>query len=146
LTVRVDEASGIMAGGPGALDALRQAVAPPTYGYEPGTRRDPFLDLARRRPPSRGGVGLGRFLVEELARRGIVETRGSRVALLAAPDGRTYFVTPGARLFDGVVTAVDAASITFRQELVDPLSTSRTRLVRFVLHAEDTSRTFEAPR
>jgi hypothetical protein len=54
--------------------------------------------------------------------------------------------TPWWNLKDGVVTAVDATAVTLRQEIADPLATNRTRIVRFLLHEEGTSRAFGVSR
>jgi hypothetical protein len=55
-------------------------------------------------------------------------------------DGKTYFVTTGQRLYDGLITAVDATSVTFRQEVTDPLSPVKTREVRKSLYASEEAR------
>ena len=146
--LRVDEAGSISPSGSSLLDLAQLAgvTTPDAYGYEPGRRRDPFMNLSKGQAPPRHGTGLARFLAEEVALRGIVETRGKRVALLAAPDGRSYFASAGSRLFDAVVLAVDRTTVTLRQEIADPLSTDRTRIVRFLLHEESTTRAFSSPR
>jgi hypothetical protein len=46
----------------------------------------------------------------------------------------------GQRLFDGVITAVDASSVTMRQEVTDPLSPVKTRDVRKSLYASEEAR------
>jgi hypothetical protein len=72
--------------------------------------------------------------VEAAALRGIVEARGGRVALLAAPDGRTHFARIGERLCDGELVSIDADAVAFRQEILDPLSPERSRVVKRLLH------------
>ena len=76
------------------------------------------------------------FLIQEVALKGIVKTRRRRtgiasrrgyIAIFLGTDGKSYFVTTGQRLFDGVITAVDATSVSFRQEVTDPLSPVKTR-------------------
>jgi hypothetical protein len=49
-------------------------------------------------------------------------------------------VKNGQRLYDGVVTAIDAASVTFRQEITDPLSTMKNRDVRKTLYPSEEGR------
>ena len=49
-------------------------------------------------------------------------------------------MTTGQRLYDGQITAVDATSVTFRQEVTDPLSPVKTREVRKSLYASEEAR------
>jgi Tfp pilus assembly protein PilP len=122
-----------------------QAPAPaPDYVYTPGERRDPFVSLVHSgteskassvapitRPPGIAGV-----LVDEVAVRGIVQTRGSWVAMIAAANGRTYTVRPGDRLMDGSVRAINAQSVMLMQEVKSPLSLEKQREVRKQLRGE----------
>ena len=111
------------------------------YSYTSQGRRDPFVSLlkpvdsstgARTRPP-----GVGGFLIQELALKGIVRGPKGYTAMLLGTDNNSYFVTTGQRLFDGVVTAIDASSVTFRQEVTDPLSTVKSRDVKKTLYPSE---------
>ena len=117
------------------------APAPGGYAYSSQGRRDPFVSLlkpvdsssgARTRPP-----GIQGFLIQELALKGIVRGPKGYTAMLLATDNNSYFVTVGQRLFDGVVTAIDASSVTFRQEVTDPLSTVKSRDVKKTLYPSE---------
>ncbi len=123
------------------------------YTYNPQSRRDPFVSLLRPVGPDRGPKtrkpGMEGFLIQETALKGIVRTKGgglgtaSRpgfIAVLLGADGKSYFVTTGQRLYDGMITAVDATSVTFRQEVTDPLSPVKTREVRKSLYASEEAR------
>ena len=55
------------------------------------------------------------------------------IAVLEGPDKKGYFVRVGQRMHDGVITSVDAAGLTFRQEITDPLSPAKSRDVRRLL-------------
>jgi len=142
---------------PGASDATR----PPLdvefetggYSYNSAGRRDPFVSLltpvtADKGPKTRK-PGMEGFLIQEIALKGIVRTAGGGtgmaqktgfIAMFLGADGHSYFVTTGQRLFDGVITAVDATSVTFRQEVTDPLSPVKTREVRKSLYASEEAR------
>jgi Tfp pilus assembly protein PilP len=123
------------------------------YAYNPGGRRDPFVSLqkpvsADRGPKSRK-PGMEGFLIQEVALKGIVRTAGGGMGVASKPghiavflgtDGHSYFVTNGQRLFDGVITAVDATSVTFLQEVTDPLSPVKTREVKKSLNASEEAR------
>jgi Tfp pilus assembly protein PilP len=123
------------------------------YAYNAQGRRDPFVSLQRPvaadRGPKTRKPGMEGFLIQEIALKGIVKTAGGGtgvaqrtgfVAMFLGADGKSYFVTTGQRLFDGVITAVDATSVTFRQEVTDPLSPVKTREVRKSLYASEEAR------
>jgi Tfp pilus assembly protein PilP len=144
---------------PGALPA--DASRPPLdieletggYAYNSGGRRDPFVSLQRPvaadRGPKTRKPGMEGFLIQEIALKGIVKTSGTgigvanrpgHIAMFLGADGKSYFVSTGQRLYDGVITAVDATSVTFRQEVTDPLSPVKTREVRKSLYASEEAR------
>jgi Tfp pilus assembly protein PilP len=116
--------------------------APGAYVYASQGRRDPFVSLLR--PVSetgrRKGVGMESFLIQEVALKGIVKDKTGYVAMLLGVDGKSYFVKVGQRLFDGVITAIDAATVTFRQEVTDPLSSVRSRDVKKTLYPSEEGR------
>jgi len=119
-----------------------EAAAPsPTsgYSYDPGGRRDPFVSLVARgsdlRSVSTRPEGVPGMLVDETTIRGIVASRGSYVAMIQGPDGKTYTVRAGDKLFDGVVRAVTADAVVFVQQVNDPLSLVKQREIRKPLRA-----------
>jgi hypothetical protein len=123
------------------------------YTYNSMGRRDPFVSLQRpvaadRGPKSRK-PGMEGFLIQEVALKGIVKTKGGGIgsakqagfiAIVLGADGKSYFVSTGQRLYDGVIVGVDASSVTFRQEVTDPLSPVKTREVRKSLNALEEAR------
>jgi hypothetical protein len=154
---------------PGALLAQAPASSPPAeaprpsadqdlepppggYTYNPQGRRDPFVSLVKPVGPQGGKVrpqGLPGFLIQEVALKGVVKTQGGGlgaaaqagyIAILQGTDGKSYFVTVGQRLFDGAVVAIDPSSVSFRQEVTDPLSPVRTRDVRKTLYPTEEAR------
>jgi Tfp pilus assembly protein PilP len=123
------------------------------YAYNSQGRRDPFVSLQRPvaadRGPKTRKPGMEGFLIQEVALKGIVRTSGGGMGVAAEPgyiatflgaDGKSYFVRTGQRLYDGVITAVDATSVTFRQEVTDPLSPVKSREVRKSLYASEEAR------
>jgi Tfp pilus assembly protein PilP len=150
-------APGTTEAAPGAADANRPPLDVELetggYAYNSGGRRDPFVSLQRPvaadRGPKTRKPGMEGFLIQEIALKGIVRTTGSgigiagragHIAMFLGADGKSYFVTTGQRLYDGVITAVDATSVTFRQEVTDPLSPVKTREVRKSLYASEEAR------
>lgn len=127
--------------------------APGGYTYNPQGRRDPFVSLqkpvAADRGPKTRKPGMEGFLIQEVALRGIVKTSGGgqgvatspgHIAIFQGTDGKSYFVTVGQRLFDGAITAIDATSVSFRQEVTDPLSPVKTRDVKMSLYPSEEAR------
>ncbi len=120
-----------------------EAEHPDGYTYDSGRRRDPFVSL--HRPVNRGDgggkpAGLEGFLIQELALKGIVLTPEGYVTLLQGPDNKSYFVKLGQRVYDGEVVSVDMQTITFRQDVTDPLSPVRFRDVVKSLYPSEEAR------
>jgi Tfp pilus assembly protein PilP len=114
------------------------------YSYSPQGRRDPFVSLLKpvsadqgpgKRPP-----GINGFLIQEVALKGIVRDAKGYTAMLLGTDNRSYFVKTGQRLFDGVITSIDATTVNFRQEVTDPLSTVKSRDVKKTLYPSEEGR------
>jgi len=68
--------------------------------------------------------------VGEVAIKGIIQSRGAFVAMLQAPDNKTYIVRNGDKLFDATVKAVTADAVVFVQQVNDPLSLVKQREIR----------------
>jgi Tfp pilus assembly protein PilP len=112
---------------------------PPNYQYEPEGRRDPFMSLFNR-GDARGqqksvkrAEGVAGLMTGELVVRGIIQTRGTWVAMVAAPDGKVYSVRAGDRIGDGVIRNVTPQAVVILQEVNDPLSLEKQREVRKLL-------------
>ena len=132
---------------PTTAKPVNPADAPPAppqnYAYSAEGRRDPFVTLINRGTTGQKGSaqgvraeGINGILVEEVVVKGIVQTRGAWVAMIAAPSGRTYSVRPGDRLMDGNVRTITAQSVVLLQEVNDPLSLEKKREVRKFLRGE----------
>jgi len=118
------------------------AVAAPAtpFVYNPEGRRDPFVSLLKRATEARArqgkpATGISGFLVSELSLRGIMQSRGDHVALVAGPDNKTYTVRVNDRLLDGSVRAITADTLVCLQDVNDPLSLTKQREVRMTLRA-----------
>ena len=116
---------------------------PQNYTYSPDSRRDPFVSLLNRGsddPRKRDGAprpeGIAGISVDEVVIRGIVQSRGAWVAMVGAPNGRTYTIRAGDRLLDGSVRAINATTVILMQEVNDPLSLEKQREVRKYLRGE----------
>ncbi len=80
------------------------------------------------------------FLIQEVTLKGIVKTVDGFIAMLLGPDGKSYFCKVGQRLFDGGITGMDQTTVTFRQEVTDPLSPVRTRELKKGLYPAEEAR------
>jgi hypothetical protein len=122
----------------------KNAPPPPPgagYSYDPAGRRDPFVSLTARgaelpmagvRPP-----GVAGMLVGEITVKGIFKSpKGGFLALLQAPDGRTYSVKQGDKVYDGSVKAITQDAVVFSQDVNDPLSLVKQREVRKSIRPE----------
>jgi hypothetical protein len=117
------------------------------YTYNPQGRRDPFINLlksvAGKPTDTIRPSGIAGFVINEVHLRGIVENpsgSGKYIALLLGPDGKTYFPKVGQRLYDGVITAIDAVTVYFRQEVTDPLSPEKSKEVKKMLYPSEEAR------
>jgi type IV pilus assembly protein PilP len=122
--------------------APQPPAAAPAFVYNPEGRRDPFVSLVRlaaeargrqNQQPSAGGVS--GFLVSELTLKGVMVSRGERVALVTGPDAKSYLIRVNDRLLDGTVRAITADSLVCLQDVNDPLSLTKQREVRMSLRA-----------
>lgn len=123
------------------MSATTAAPAPEAYTYNPDGRRDPFVSLLARGVEPASGVksaGLSGLTTSELMLRGVMQSRGSYVAIVSGPDGKTYRAHVNDRLLDGVIRSVTPQGIVIMQEVNDPLSLVKQREVRKGLRtAED---------
>ena len=114
-------------------NSTEPAIAPPgvaeqttLYSYDSGGRRDPFVSLLARGVElpsvSERPDGLPGLSVNEVALRGVVMSNGAYLAVLEAPDNKTYIVRPDDQLFDASIKEITAESVVFLQEVSDPLS------------------------
>jgi len=123
---------------PASPPAVTLPSPPPNFQYSPEGRRDPFLDLVNRgndsaragtpgtkRPDGVAGLETGALVV-----RGIIQSRGAWLAMVAGADGKVFTVRAGDKLFDGVIRTITAQAVVILQEVNDPLSLDKQREVR----------------
>ena len=111
------------------------------YSYDPAGRRDPFVSLL-----GRGGdvpvvgarpQGLPGLLINEMTLKGVMRTpKGDFVALLQAPDNKSYIGHAGDKVLDGAIKTITAAEVVFTQDVNDPLSLVKQREVRKAIRPE----------
>ena len=124
---------------PAAKPAPAPAQPPPPtpdpgYAYNPDGRRDPFISLVGRgetgsAPGMPRPTGIAGLLIGEVNVKGVMRDREGFLALLQAPDNKTYTVRVGDKLFDGTVKSINQEKVVFSQNVNDPLSLVKQREV-----------------
>lgn len=128
-------------------EAPQAAPAPPpaeTYSYRADGRRDPFQSLLHAGADTHGtsskGEGPAGMTLGEISVRGIMQSRGSLVAMVQGPDNKTYIVHQGDKLLDGTIKTITPQGLIVMQEVNDPLSLVRQREVRKLLRSLEDSK------
>jgi Tfp pilus assembly protein PilP len=131
------------AGAP-AKQARAEAPLPESYTYQAEGRRDPFVTLlgtgpqlkaSTRRPDGPAGLS-----ANDIAVRGVMQSRGTLIAMIAGPDHRTYIVHKGDKLLDATIKAITSDGLVMVQDVHDPLSVVKQREVRKTLHSPEDSK------
>ena len=123
---------------PAAAPAVALPSPPPNFQYDAEGRRDPFLDLVNRgtdavrgaNPSARRPDGVPGLETNAIVVRGIMQSRGAWLAMVAGADGKVHTVRAGDKLFDGVIRTITAQAVVILQEVNDPLSLDKQREVR----------------
>ena len=123
-----------------ASQAPPPAPQPPveTYTYHAEGRRDPFQSLVGGNtnvPGGHRGDGPAGMTFNEISVSGVMQSRGSLVAMIKGPDNKTYIVHPGDKLLDGTIKTIMPTGIVVVQEVNDPLSLVKQREVRKLLRS-----------
>ena len=110
-----------------------------TYSYQPGGRPDPFRSLLgtgdEPPPAGRRADGPAGLIVSEISVRGVMQSRGSLVAMVQGPDRKTYLVHAGDKFLDGVVKDVTLQGLVILQDVNDPLTLVKQREVHKLLRS-----------
>ena len=123
---------------PSAAPAVALPSPPPNFQYDAEGRRDPFLDLMNRgtdavrgaNPSARRPDGVPGLETNSIVVRGVMQSRGAWLAMVAGADGKVHTVRAGDKLFDGVIRTITAQVVVILQEVNDPLSLDKQREVR----------------
>ena len=108
------------------------------FVYQADGRRDPFVNPSEfGAAPVQRGTGTASLIVNEILVRGILESRGSLLAMIQGADKRTYIVRSGDKLADGVVTSVTQQGLILLQDIPNPLSRHKQQEVRKLLRSPE---------
>lgn len=134
VTAAAQTPAGQAAKAPPARPAAQAPAPAEVYSYDPQGRRDPFVSLiARGGDVKTAGArpeGVAGMMINDVTVRGIVKSGDDFVAMLQAPDTKTFIVHVNDRLFDGSIKAITMRAVVFSQEVNDPLSLVKQREVR----------------
>ena len=130
---------------PPAPAAPAAPTPPANYGYSVDGRRDPFVALLgntgtkKSNAPAamvraEGAAGIG---TDELSVKGILQSQGTWIAMVAGPSGRVYTVHQGDRIADGTIRGITPQFVLIVQQVNDPLSLEKQREVRKFLRGGD---------
>jgi len=135
---------------PAAPDAQSKSAPAPApsepYTYQTEGRRDPFLSLVGAGPDTRPSAsarkaeGTAGMTLAEVSVRGVMQGRGTLVAMVQGPDNKTYIVHQGDKFLDGTIKAITAQGLVVLQEVNDPLSLVKQREVRKLLRSLEDSK------
>ncbi len=127
-----------------AAAAQAPVVSEDRVGYDPAGRRDPFVSLLSRGdsrlPAGDRTAGTKGLLINELAVRGVLRSGGALLAIVQAPDKKSYTLRPGDSLLDGAVKVVAKDAVIFVQRVDDPLSPVKQREIRKTLRTPEENR------
>jgi Tfp pilus assembly protein PilP len=120
--------------------SAKEPAAEP-YSYNPEGRRDPFVSLVTRGiDPAPGGKraeGLSGLSTADLMVKGVLLSRGTYLALVQGPDGKTFTAHVNDKLVDGTIRSITPQGLVIMQEVNDPLSLIKQKEVRKGLRALD---------
>jgi Tfp pilus assembly protein PilP len=118
---------------------------PDNYTYDAAGRRDPFLNLLGTGSVPKGGAdrrseGAAGLTVAEITVRGVLVSRGALIAMIQAPDNKTYIVRQGDKFVDGTIRSVTAQGLVIVQEVNDPLSLVKQREIHKLLRSQESAK------
>lgn len=123
----------------------QETPAPPKYVYEPAGLRDPFIPLVvtakKAAPTSQGGAEiiplepLQRFELDQLRLIGIIMVKPQPIAMVSAPDGKSYILKKGVKLGknNGSVIAITIDAVVVKEEYLDISGDTRSATVEIKL-------------
>jgi hypothetical protein len=89
------------------------------YVYDPGGRRDPFINLLTGIKQKELNLPKGALTVTDAKVVGITRNKDGFVAIITGTDGKARFMKVGDKLYDGEIIGIDADQVRFRQDLTE---------------------------
>jgi Tfp pilus assembly protein PilP len=123
---------------PPAPAAPAQSSTADNFVYAVEGRRDPFQNQLGTGTDPRAtgrGEGVAGLVLGDISVRGIMQSRGTLIAMIQGPDNKSYVIHVGDKLADGVVKSVTPQGLVVLQDINDPLATQKQREVRKLLRS-----------
>jgi Tfp pilus assembly protein PilP len=115
-----------------------------TYSYDARGRADPFVSLlgsgAEPAPALNRADGAAGLTLAEISVRGVMQGRGTTIAIIQGPDKKTYLVRAGDRFADARLESISSDGLVFLQDVRNPLSGAKRREVRKPLRSVERAR------
>jgi len=89
------------------------------YTYDPGGRRDPFVDLLKGIKVKGANIPRGALTVGDAKVVGITRSKEGFVAVIVGADNKARFMKVGDKLYDGEIIGIEADQVRFRQDFTD---------------------------
>jgi|SRR3990172_5909776 len=89
------------------------------YLYDPGGRRDPFVNLLIGIKVKQPNVPKGALTVTDAKVVGITENKGGFTAIVVGADNKARFMKAGDKLYDGQIIAIEKDRVIFRQDFTE---------------------------
>jgi len=114
------------------------------YSYEPKSRRDPFLSLAKMIKVDKGRSELPplqRIQISDVKLLGIIWGGYGYYGLVQTPDGKGYTVTEGMLMGtnNGVITSISSTAIIVSEPSVDITGKKTTKDIEILLRPKEVS-------
>ena len=128
----------------GAASPVPAPAPGDAYSYQPDGRRDPFQNLlgigSDVRATGKRADGAAGLSVAEVTVSGVLESRGALIAMIQAPDRKSYIVHQGDRFLDGTIRSITPQGLTIVQEVNDPLSLVKQREIHKMLRSLESAK------
>ena len=90
------------------------------YTYDPGGRRDPFINLLKGITVKGRNIPKGALAVGDAKVVGITRSKTEGfVAIVVGADNKARFMKVGDKLYDGEIIGIEADEVRFRQDFTD---------------------------
>ena len=114
-------------------------AVPKRFVYSPTGRRDPFEPLIKKDGGNRNNdvplTPLQRFDIGQFRLQAVLIGKGRPRAMVSAPDGKTYILTPGIKIGkrEGVVTGITRESVQIDEIYYDVTGTASRKSATIAL-------------
>lgn len=89
------------------------------YVYDPGGRRDPFVNLLTGIKAKTPNLPKGALTVADAKVVGITRNKDGFVAIIVGTDNKARFMKVGDKLYDGEIIGIETDQVRFRQDFTE---------------------------